>query len=334
MESSTGKTNFVKLYMSVIKYGTKTQRELIKHQLTRSNLTFGKLLNENSHEIYHLCYMNRCCRCGSIDRLPSNTIINRNQYSKLFQQNDTARLNGHDHTKSDSTSCNYAHTSASVDDLDLSLSSIILLHCCQELLWNCCLSSKGKTLEDFLNENKHAIYHMWIHDKSCRLCKHGIKPTVQGSIRESDWYQLFKRSTIGDDPSCFVAIQGITAITFDKNLAYKILQELSEEVKNIRGLREIRNYFSHIESPTINLDKFEQMWTEIERILLQLSTTYGGDVDVKEQLHSLKTEGSPKEDVKLLLANIQREIVSHVIKNTYFKINRFTFLLTNETCFF
>ncbi|VDI48011.1 Hypothetical predicted protein, partial [Mytilus galloprovincialis] len=299
--------NFLKILVAVQEFGTNTHRELIKLALKRKNLTFCELLDRNAHELYHLCFNSLCCQCGRIDRLPDVKSIHRDQYFKLFPEDQSKRLHGHITGKIYYKCCNYASTSVSPDNLDFGLAFTILLHCCKEFLWDCCLSAKQKTLPDFLNENKHDIFHMQNNNMSCSLCNNGIKPTVKGSIGKADWDLLFKTSTGYDDPNNYSAIQGITSGNLNSNLSYQLLLAFSDEIKSSKQLREFRNQIAHHVSLTIKVDEFEQKWSEIETILIQLSNTYKGDIDMKEKLQQLKSEKDCKEKIEPLLEDLKKE---------------------------
>ncbi|XP_071142309.1 uncharacterized protein [Mytilus edulis] len=282
--------------ISVQQYGTESQRELIKHQLKRLKLTFCELLNTNSHELYHLYNLSRCCQCGPVDKLPEINSIREDQYCILFQKGNELRLKGHPRTTRDSKCCNFANFSVSLDDLDLSLGHTLLMHCCRELLWHCCLAAKNKTLEEFLNDHKHDILHMSIlTNQPCRLCNNGIKAKGNGFLQKGDWDLLFVSMASSDDLSLYSAKQGITVSNLNPRLSHSLLQAFSEEVKLCKRLRKIRNSLAHRQSIIIHLDEFKEMWSEIESILLQISNVYGGARYVKEKLHTLNTERSREE---------------------------------------
>lgn len=313
MSSNSEKDNFVKIFLSVIELGTYTQRKLIKCQLQRLNLTFRELLDEKAHELYHLCYRNRCCQCGPIDEPPIIITLRKNEYFQLFQQDEITRLNGHDNTRLHSKCCNYANTLANVDEIDIALANTVLNHCCHEFLWHCCLTAKGKTLEEFLNEYKHEIFHMWIHDRPCHLCSNGIKPEMKGRIDDSEWYLLFKKSTVGDDPSVYYPNQTISTRNLETKLSHSLLQEFSEEIKVSKQLREFRNSIVHHASCKFNSDDFQQKWSEIETILVHLSQIYGEEAQVRQNMYILRSmESQP--NIDSLLQDMAMDIVSLLMK--------------------
>lgn len=302
--------NYVKILLSIHEHGTNSHRELIKHQLNRLNLTFSELLDQKAHELYHLCFTYDCCQCRSINKLsylPNARHIRPEQYFNLFQKDEKIRLYGHNQTNRNC--CNFAKKSASLDQIDLSLANTIFVHCCDELLWNCCLSAKNMTFQDFLNENKHVIFHMWISDKSCRSCCNGVMPLAEGFLRKDDIDFLYQKSTNDDDPSCYFANQGISTANLAPRLSYILLQALSNEIKVSNRLRKCRNDIAHRASLTLKANDFDQMWDEISTMLLQLSYVYGGEQDVSTKLQILKTEGTA-ENFEILLANVQRVLVS------------------------
>lgn len=302
--------NYFKILVSVQEYGTNIHRKLIKHQLKRHKFTFCDLLNTKSHELYHLCYLKSCCQCGPIDQLPQFVRIREEQYFTLFQKENKLRLNGHPRSTYDSKCCNYANISVTLDELDLSLSHTLLMHCCRELLWHCCLFAKNKTLQEFLNENKHDIIHMWMTNQPCRLCSNGIKPKAKGVIKEDEWKVLFVNTTFDEDPSFYSAKEGITISNLSPQLSYVLLQAFSDEIKVSRELRTIRNNIAHRPSLKIQSDEFRQKWSEIRTILVQLSNVYGGSKDIKEKLQALDTAKANGETLGMLYAAMRRDVVS------------------------
>lgn len=314
MNRNSETDNFLKIFLSVIEFGTNSQRAMIEHQLKRLNLSFCDLLDEKAHELFHLCFRKRCCQCGPIDVLPNVMSIREDQFSKLFLLDTTKRIASHQEKGRVCKCCYVANMSICVDDLDFSLANTILVHSCRELLWHCCLDAKKKTFEEFLNENKHAIFHMWTSDKSCRSCRNGKLLKVKSTVKATDWNFLFEKKSSGVDPSCYHANQCITTSNLDSKLSYILLQELSGEIEIIRKLREFRNTICHYPSSRMKVHEFEKMWSTIETILLQLSTIYGGNADVKKKLHTMETRGYEGENIRALLERTKKELVSFKVK--------------------
>lgn len=310
MDSNIETENYLKIFLSVIECGTNSQREMIEHQLKRLNLSFCELLDEKVHELYHLCFQNRCCQCGPIDELPHVSSIRKDQFSRLFLQDKTKCKVSHKERGRVCKCCFFANTSVCVDDLDLALANTMFVHCCRELLWHCCLGAKSKTFQEFLNENKHAIFHLWIPDKSCRSCRNGELLIVKGTIDVTDWYFLFKKKTGDDDPSSYYANQDINTSNLDSKLSYTLLQELSEEIHISKQLRDFRNIICHLPSAKMAVHEFEKMWSTTAIILLQLSSIYGGVADVRKKLHTLKTRGSEGTNIRQLIERTKKEHVS------------------------
>ncbi|XP_076082637.1 uncharacterized protein LOC143053745 [Mytilus galloprovincialis] len=138
---------------------------------------------------------------------------------------------------------------------------------------------------------------MWIHDRPCHLCSNGIKPEMKGRIDDSEWYLLFKKSTVGDDPSVYYPNQTISTRNLETKLSHSLLQEFSEEIKVSKQLREFRNSIVHHASCKFNSDDFQQKWSEIETILVHLSQIYGEEAQVRQNMYILRSmESQPNID--------------------------------------
>lgn len=312
MNEGQERDNFLKILVAVQEYGAKSQRAIIQHVLKTENLTFCEFLDKYAHELYHVSFKNKCCQCLESDKLPDVTYMHRDQYFKLFQKDQSLRLKKHNNMKFYLNCCNYANTSACLDNLDFPMTFIILLHCCKGFLWDCCLRAKQNTLQGFLNENKHDIFHMRANNKLCTLCVGSI-PNSRGSIDKKDWDILFETSTSQDDPSFYSAKEGILVCALDSKLSYELLEAFSDVIKISKQLRTFRNIVAHHVSLRIDLQEFEQMWSEIETILLKLSSTYNGDAELKRELEILKSNGSCQYTFEALLANIKKEQVSLIL---------------------
>ncbi|XP_076083742.1 uncharacterized protein LOC143054613 [Mytilus galloprovincialis] len=283
--------NIIRILIVIHKHITVIQRQLIDHHLTNLTLSFTQLLNKYGHELYHLCYTKyKCCQCGPIDILPNQQVLTTKDYGVLFEIDSSSRIAGHI-SKPSRKCCNFAKSNVSPSDLDFSLLTKVLLHCCQDLFWQHCLEAKGLTLEQFLNANKHKIYHMWKTYISCPSCENGRVPGPKSlSLTEYNWNCLFVSTTTPLYPSSFTAKRGIMVSQLDPDLAYKLMSTFCEIIEAIELLRQFRNRFAHPTDFQVKTCEFAKIWSAIENAVLLIADVYGQRKEVQNELSNV---GSP-----------------------------------------
>ncbi|CAG2215559.1 PARP7S [Mytilus edulis] len=289
--------NIIRILIVIHKHVTVIQRQLIDHHLTKLSLSFTQLLNKYGHELYHLCYIKyRCCQCGPIDILPNQQVLTTKDYTFLFEKDSSSRIAGHI-SKPSRKCCNFAKSNVSPNDLDFSLLTKVLLHCCQDLFWQCCLEEKGVTLEQFLNDNKHKIYHMWKTYIPCSLCENGKVPRPKSlCLSEYNWNCLFVSTTTPSYPSSFTAKSGIMVSQLDPELAYKLMSTFCDVIDAIELLRQFRNRFAHPTDFQVKTCEFEKIWSAIEKAVLLIADVYGQRKEVQCELSNV---GSPYLDLSI-----------------------------------
>ncbi|XP_071143630.1 uncharacterized protein [Mytilus edulis] len=283
--------NIIRILIVIHKHITVIQRQLIDHHLTNLTLSFTQLLNKYGHELYHLCYTKyKCCQCGPIDILPNQQVLTTKDYGVLFEIDSSSRIAGHI-SKPSRKCCNFAKSNVSPSDLDFSLLTKVLLHCCQDLFWQHCLEAKGLTLEQFLNANKHKIYHMWKTYISCPSCENGKVPGPKSlSLTEYNWNCLFVSTTTPLYPSSFTAKRGIMVSQLDPDLAYKLMSTFCDVIEAIELLRQFRNRFAHPTDFQVKTCEFAKIWSAIEKAVLLIADVYGQRKEVQNELSNV---GSP-----------------------------------------
>ncbi|CAC5363372.1 PARP7S [Mytilus coruscus] len=208
-------------------------------------------------------------------------------YEILFEKDSSSRIAGHI-SKPSRKCCNFAKSNVSPNDLDFSLLTKVLLHCCQDLFWQCCLEEKGMTLEHFLNDNKHKIYHMWKTDIPCPLCENGNVPRPKSfCLSEYHWNCLYVSTTTPLYPSSFTAKSGIIVSHLNPDLAYTLMSTFCDVIDAIELLRRFRNRFAHPTDFKVKTCEFEKIWSAIENAVLLISDVYGQRKEVQYELSNV-----------------------------------------------
>ncbi|VDI25215.1 Hypothetical predicted protein [Mytilus galloprovincialis] len=280
--------NIIRILVVIHKHVTAVQRKLIEHHLTNLGLSFTQLLDKYGHELYHLCYIKyKCCQCSPIAILPNQQLLPPRDYDLLFEKDSSSRLDRHLSIPSRKC-CNFAKSNISLNDLDFSLLTKILLHCCNDLFWQCCLEAKLITLEQFLNENKHKIYHMWKRNISCSLCENGkVPPPKSMCLIENNWNFLFVSKGTPLYPSSFKAKNGIVLSDLNPDLAFTLMSTFCDVIEAIETLRRVRNRFAHPTNFSLKTSEFEKIWSTIENAVLLISDVYGQRKEAQDELSSV-----------------------------------------------
>ncbi|XP_052097099.1 uncharacterized protein LOC127732086 [Mytilus californianus] len=307
--------NFNRIQVIIQKHGTYVQRKLIEHHLSKLGLSFTNLLDKYGHELYHLCYtMFTCCQCGTLDFLPNRRIFSPRDYESLFEKNGTSRLSGHKVTRGPRNCCNYAKSNISPNDLDFSLLAKVIPYCCEDLFWHHCLKAKGRTLEQFLNENKHDVYHMWKKDLPCPLCKNGTIPQPPKTLylTENNWNCLFVSQNTPLYPSSFSAKSGIMLSQLNPHLRFSLILTFSDIIESIESLRVFRNKFAHSVDFKLTTCAYESIRSDIENAILLIADVYGLRKEVQCELSKASRPEFALSEVELksILQELQNNTVS------------------------
>ncbi|CAG2255407.1 unnamed protein product [Mytilus edulis] len=188
-------------------------------------------------------------------------ILNPSQMELLFDKN--RQLPVHKSTRHSDFCCSYAKTSVTTEVLDLLLARCLLVNCCIDLFWFSCLDFKGVTFEQFLNANKHILFHLWKGREKCCMCQPDfVLPDNDCPITENDWKNMFcstlkpcnndrnnpeKRS---NSICSFTVIPNISVQQIHTDLQNIILQYCCSTRKSVEKLAKIRNEtFGHVKKP-------------------------------------------------------------------------------------
>ncbi|XP_052058800.1 uncharacterized protein LOC127699103 isoform X2 [Mytilus californianus] len=291
--------NFLRLAILVIDHSKAALISLIELDILNKHLTFEQFLNQNQHEIYHLCYNNRrCCRCSpgsSLSRI--HRIIFPSQMQVLF---DTA-ANMHGHRRGPEYCCSFAKKGIGTDVLDLILARCLLVYCCTDVFWYSCLQFKGTSFEDFLNQNKHMIYHCRQYNQGCCHCQNHCKLQANRQIVNAhQWNAMFisssglqmcrKRShSSATNCICFIsAITGITEGNLDIVLQQTILEYCCSTRKSVETLVKIRNnVYGNTNSTRISDSDYTRIKNDIESAILDIAIVCGNEPMSKTALNDV-----------------------------------------------
>ncbi|VDI78006.1 Hypothetical predicted protein [Mytilus galloprovincialis] len=296
--------NFLKNAILIVDHTKTALIALVDLDLQNKSLTFEQFLNKNQHEAYHLCYnRGKCCQCACPYMLPSVRIIYPAQlellYDKLSQKLPCHVLK----LKTLSpVCCSFAQNGISTNVLDISLARCILTNFCHEVFWYSCLQFKGESLEDYLNSNKHTIYHLLNNNTNCCLCPSGfVFPCDRPQIIHSEWNNMFsslllpckndrKRSYNGTTSICSVsATPGISIHHLDLKLQGVLLQYCCPLRKSVADLADIRNVkYGHVQEARMSDVDYKHVFNDIEKNLMAIATVCGNIGEVKQSLQDLQ----------------------------------------------
>ncbi|CAC5379421.1 unnamed protein product [Mytilus coruscus] len=298
--------NFLKNAILIVDHTKTSLIALVDLDLQNKCLTFEQFLNKNQHEAYHLCYnRSKCCQCVLSYSLPSVRVIHPAQLELLYDKL-SPKLTCHGRIVKLRTlppvCCSLAQTRISTNVLDITLARCILTNFCHEVFWYSCLTFQRKTLEDFLNANKHTIYHLMHHNTNCCQCPLGfVFPCDRPQINQLQWNTMFsslllpcandrKRSYNGTTSICSVsATPWISIHHLDLNLQGVLLQYCCPLRKSVTDLADIRNVnYGHVQEARMSDADYKQVFDEIENNLTAIASVCGNKGEVKQNLQDLQ----------------------------------------------
>lgn len=321
--------NFLRYAILIVDHTKEALQDVIELNLKNKHLTFEKFLNENKHEIYHLCYDFRCCQCLKPPTKRKRLIIPP-QLELLFDKYN--KLPSHKGTGHNDFCCSYAKVGITSQVLDLSLARCLLVNCCLDVFWYMCLTAQGQTLEQFLNSNKHVIYHLWKNNQKCCQCPPGfIFPRDVSIITENEWRDMFnsvllpcfedrKRTSTETTSVCSVAARpGIDVKDIHPEIQGLILKWCCSVSDSVEKLVEFRNInFGHVTNAKLSDANFNDFFKKTKEWILTIACICGKELEVKNAINNLRYRPL---DARLcshyqniLLENINRnETISQVI---------------------
>ncbi|VDI45602.1 Hypothetical predicted protein, partial [Mytilus galloprovincialis] len=292
--------NFLRNAILTVDHSKEVLQCFLEQHLKNNHQTFEDFLNKNQHDIYHLYYDSKCCQCGPGPLQRKKRILFASQMELLFDKNK--QLSIHKTTRRGDFCCCTAKTSVTTAVLDLTLARCLLLHCCVGMFWYSVLDFKGVTLEQFLNSNKHILYHLWKNNTKCCKCQPDcIFPCNDPLIMESEWKKMFsstlppcendrKRPVNGAISICaFSASPSITVKQIHLELQGIIIQYCCSTRKSVEKLAELRNLtFGHVKKASMSCTEFNTFMSEAEDAIYDLASVCGKEDYYRQMLLDLR----------------------------------------------
>ncbi|XP_052081353.1 uncharacterized protein LOC127719334 [Mytilus californianus] len=302
--TSKERENFLRNAILVVDHSKAALVSLVELDVQKKGQTFEQFVNTNQHEIYHLYNRSRCCQCPQGHYPPrTSRILHQSQMELLFDLS-SIKLPCHNTVRrSDDFCCSMARSGLCTDVLDLTLARCLLVHLCSDVFWFSCLQLQSITLEDFLNHNKHELYHLWQYNAPCCQCPPGYTfPTNHSVLYQNDWTQMFntvllpctnhrKRSSPGSMQSiCSVAAaHGRTLMNLDPSVSKIILQHICTLRMAVETLVQIRNQdYGHAKEGMMSDKDYNTSIIKIERCILEIAKVCNKETHFKQKLREAK----------------------------------------------
>ncbi|CAG2208367.1 unnamed protein product [Mytilus edulis] len=213
----------------------------------------------------------------------------------LLFDRSSSKLRCHNTARtSDDFCCSKAKVGLCTDVLDLTLARCLLVNFCSDVFWFSCLQFQSITLEDFLNHNKHGIYHVWQNNTACCQCHPGYTlPTNSSSLNQSDWNQMFSSillpcsyHTRSSNSICSVmAKPGITPANLNPNVNRIILQYFCKLRKVVEAMVQIRNQnYGHANECLMSDNEYIKSVVKIERLIMYIAKVCNKETQFKQKL--------------------------------------------------
>ncbi|CAC5391355.1 unnamed protein product [Mytilus coruscus] len=290
--------NFLRYAILIVDHSKEALQDLIELNLRNKHLTFEEFLNQNQHEIYHLCYNSKCCQCHNSSP-KGKRVIYPSQLVLLFDKHN--KLSCHTATNCTDFCCSKSRVGITTEVLDISLARCLLVNCCLDVFWFTILTAQGQTLEQFLNLNKHVIYHLWKNYQKCCQCPAGfILPRDYPIITENEWRGMFssvllpcindrRRISTGTTSVCSVAARpGIDVKDIHPEIQGLILKWCCSVRKSVEKLIEFRNInFGHVTNAKLSDSNFKDFSKKTEECILNIASFCEKEQKVKEVITNL-----------------------------------------------
>lgn len=292
--------NFYRFSTRIVDHTKEVFIDLIDLSLVKKHLSFEDFINLNQHEIYHFCYnRGRCCQCTPGYTLPQNRILHPSQLEILLDKNG-ATLPCHRANRVKDYCCCKAIPGVSTLVLDVTLARFILINFCEDIFWYSSLTYPNLSLEDFLNNHKHELYHMYTRNTPCCLCPTGyVFPVKSPVLNQQQWTTLFSvvkspcmmhMNVTSTNLVCSVAATiGITVNNLDKSLERIILENICSVRKAIGDLIHMRNnIYGHATEVRISDADYNCYSCKLDDALLEIAKICGKEANMRQKLNDVE----------------------------------------------
>ncbi|VDI73802.1 Hypothetical predicted protein [Mytilus galloprovincialis] len=295
MALSKEQENFCKIAFLNVDVVTEALRALLDHHLTEYGCTLEKLLNTHQHKLFHL-YVNKKCQSISCKhQIPDKRVLSKHQLSKLFNTSATTSTSPYKDF-GNFTPC-LAIKGLKAAHLDVSMLRVVLSLCCIDLFWKSCLAKEGKSLENFLNEHKHDLYHLWQSKTRCCKCDQYYKPPSDFSgLKKLHFEILFSRKVVHSckaGTSCILCSCSVSPTLKESDIEDQIAIVVQDYFcplkKNVNKLVDCRNNcYAHVSEAKFTDSTYNNIWTNVTNAIEQLSIHMKSKDALKQKITKVK----------------------------------------------
>lgn len=292
--------NFYRFSTLMMDHTKKSFTDLLELHIMKKKLSFEEFLNQNQHDIYHICYnRNRCrCQCSSIYILPYHRVLNGSQLDILFDKHGP-KMPCHKPGRNAEFCCSKAKAGITTQVLDVTLAKCLLIRFCNDIFWDCCLTKSSLSFDEFLNLNKHDIYHfVFGNNNFCCQCYCGYTFPVE-KLTQSEFTHLFSKTAqlcsscvniSARTPICAVeATNGISVKNIDYNIADILLQNKCPLRKAVNILVEIRNkMYGHVAEAKMTNQDYKKYTFETEKSIIQIAAICQKETETRQTIEDLR----------------------------------------------
>lgn len=289
MSVSTLRKNFYRLATLIIDHGADAMRSLLDYFIKKKHrVTFKDFVSNHQHEIYHHFNRSVCCQCSGNNQRPYKSVISVWQIKNLFDQHGS-KLVCHKQSSKCKYCCCIVIPSLKLQDIDITLLRFFLVNYFEEEFWERCFKREISFYE-FLNQNKHNIFHLLQLNGPCCLCRNVSKYTItelteKNRLNKTHWETMFhnpelpcsqhrNNSPTGNtiNPCSVSATTGIRHSNLDVRARTIILSQLCTLMKYVDTLVNARNsVIAHAIKGELSDVHFMRLWPEIVNAIVYIS---------------------------------------------------------------
>lgn len=218
--SQRQRENFYRQSILTVHHSRKALVSLINLHLSHKQVSFEDFLNHNQHKIYHFYKESqKCCQCKN--QPVGKKLLLQSQLEDLFEIHGR-KLAGHLPTSTHEFCCSKAKSGIKTDSLSATLARFLLFNFCVDVFWYSCLTLSNLKFDDFIDKNKHTLFHKLANNITCCQCQ-------QDSVISEKPNPLFQfpcpqGSVISEKPNLLFQFQWNILFTFNPNVTCSGIQ--------------------------------------------------------------------------------------------------------------